>query len=193
MPPIELPTVRSPNSCEKVVGLVNQLWQSVSAEPTFAVDVVRSGEIPPPYRELLVHEHDMTSTLTRHYGEPIALRVVDRSVDSGWLARCSILEVARTGRPIEFGVIRINLPVLREPIRAEVLEGHVPLGGLLNEYGVGYRSCPGGFLRVRSNGAISDAFGLSGATWLYGRCNCLSDLSDRTIAEVVEILPPVNN
>ncbi|NUQ61422.1 MAG: hypothetical protein HUU20_02970 [Pirellulales bacterium] len=190
MPPIELTAIAPVKSCEKVSRLVNQLWQSVSAEPVLAAEVIDPGDIPEPYRTLLVHASDMTSTLTDYHGEPIKLDVVERVVGSGWLARCSILEVARTGRPVEFGVIRIDLSLLHEPVRRQVLEGRVPLGGLLNECGIGYRSCPGGFLRVKSNGTMNQAFHLPRPTWLYGRCNCLSDLAGRTIAEVVEILPP---
>ncbi len=190
MPSVELTTVRSPKSCEKVSRLVNQLWESVSAEPVIAAEVIEPDDMPEPYRGLLVHQSDMTSRLTNHYGEPISLRVVDRAIEADWLARCSVLEVARTRQPVEFGVIRINLLVLPDPVRRRVVEGRVPLGGLLNRYAIGYRSCPGGYLRVRSNGTMNEAFALDQATWLFGRCNCLSDLRERTIAEVVEILPP---
>jgi hypothetical protein len=170
--------------------MVSRLWESVPGDPVARVEVIAPEDMPQPYRRLLVHTSDMTSTLTDYYGEPIALTVLDRVVRSGWLARRSLLEVTRTGQPIEFGVIRIHLDILDEPVRSQVLEGHVPLGGLLNDHAIGYRSCPGGFLRVHSSGAIQRAFGLDRPARLYGRCNCLSDLAGRTIAEVVEILPP---
>ena len=180
----------SVKSCDKVSLLVNQLWEAVPGDPVAQVEVIGPHEMPQPYHGLLVHTSDMTSTLTNHYGEPIALKVLNRVVAPAWLARRSLLEIARTGRPIEFGVIRIHLDVLSEPVRSQVLEGRVPLGGLLNDHAIGYRSCPGGFLRVKPNGAIQQAFALERPVPVYGRCNCLSDLAGRTIAEVVEILPP---
>jgi hypothetical protein len=36
---------------------------------------------------------------------------------------------------------------------------------------------------------MNEVLALDGPQWLYGRCNCLSNASGETIAEVIEILP----
>ena len=43
---------------------------------------------------------------------------------------------------------------------------------------------------MQSDPLITEAFGLSKPTGLYGRCNVHKDLEDNHLAEIVEILPP---
>ncbi|MCL4190417.1 MAG: hypothetical protein KJZ87_01630 [Thermoguttaceae bacterium] len=180
-------------TCSKVASLVGELCRAVPGDPLAAVEVVDPASVPQPYRRLLVHDSDMTSTLEDYYGEPIMLKVLNRVATPRWLARRSVLELAESGTPVEYGLIRIDLAVLDEPIRRQVLDGELPLGGLLNTHGVVYRSCPGGFLRVEASGAMLREFNLDRPAWLYGRCNCLSDPLGKPIAEVIEILPPEGN
>jgi hypothetical protein len=177
-------------SCSKVAGLVNRLCDAVPGEPLAPIDPLDADELPEPYRALLAHRSDMTSTLAEYHGAPIVLRVLNRVVMPQWLARRSVLEVESTKRAVEFGVIRIHTPLLPESARALVLEGRLPLGRILNEHAIRYESCPGGFFRVESDGVMSKVFQLERPAGLYGRCNCLSDPTGRPIAEVIEILPP---
>jgi len=81
---------------------------------------------------------------------------------------------------------------LAKPARAEVLKGAESFGGILNALGMPYRSCPGGFLRIRAEKRFADALRFSEGNWpdwLYGRCNCLARDEIGTLAEVIEILP----
>jgi len=109
---------------------------------------------------------------------------------NGKLSRHIVLECADSLRAAEYGASNISLDVLADAVRAEVVEGSKPLGGILNDHSVTYSNCPGAFFKVRSNDLMNELFGLDEADWLYGRCNCLTDDIGRTIAEVVEILPP---
>jgi hypothetical protein len=45
---------------------------------------------------------------------------------------------------------------------------------------------------MTADAVIREAFGLPGPSTLYGRCNVLSDSSERLLARVVEVLPPWN-
>ena len=76
--------------------------------PSF--DAVAGPELPEPYRGLLVHERDMTSTLEAFVGQPLVLRVlrVHRSADC--LHREVVLVGASDGTMAEFGAIRIFEP-----------------------------------------------------------------------------------
>ena len=132
----------------------------------------------------------MTSTLGRFHGEPMALRVLHRHEGPQWYRRHIVLETETSRKPVEYGAMRILLPLLSEAARRDVLAARPPLGAVLACHGLGYRHCPGGFFQIRSNGVIEQSLGLAGPQWLYGRCNCLSDRVGRTVAEVVEILPP---
>jgi hypothetical protein len=178
--------------CPKFLTVLHGFYTSAAAPPTQA-ELIAAAAIPQPYRRLLAHTDDMTSTLTKHHGEKLALRVLDRHIQKEVLSRHIYLETVQTRRPVEYGAIRIRLDVLDEKVRREVLECETPLGGILNAAEVCYRSCPGGFFKVASNELINRVFRLSEPHWLYGRCNCLSDGLGRAIAEVVEILPPEKN
>ncbi|MHC4400449.1 MAG: hypothetical protein ACYTG0_12300 [Planctomycetota bacterium] len=177
-------------SCPSFLALLEGFCVSLPGRSPSEAEIVPSETIPEPYRRLLVHLNDMTSTLTKYHGEGIKLRVLEREVTDATLARHIVLETAETRRPVEYGAIRINLAALEGTARNEVLECRRPLGGILNAHGVPYECCPGGFFRVRSNELIDRVFQLDEPQWLYGRCNCLKETWGPKIAEVVEILPP---
>ena len=120
----------------------------------------------------------------------VCLRVLERRVDDDIYARHIVLHTAQTQRPAEYGALRVHLPLLDEPVRAALFQARQPLGAILNAHGGAYRGCPGAFFRIFSNDLINDSLQLGRSQWLYGRCNCLADRAGRTIAEVIEILPP---
>jgi hypothetical protein len=179
------------SACPTLLSLLDDFYQAVPGHCLPDASVVDGGDIPEPYRRLLVHNSDMTSTLEKYHGEKIALRVLERKLTSDWLARHIVLEGMDSGRPVEYGAIRINLGALDHEVQEQVFECRDPLGGILNQHGVQYGSCPGAFFRVHSSELMNRVLGLDRPRWLYGRCNCLADLSGRTIAEVVEVLPPM--
>ncbi len=176
-------------TCPKFLGLLRQFYDRLPEQPPTDAELIEPEEVPQPHRSLLVHCNDMTPTLEGYHGEKIVLRVLQRSVTEESLSRHIVLEGLRTGKPVEYGAIRIDLGPLDEDSRRQVLECRVPLGSILNSHGVAHASCPGGFFRVRPNALIRRVLSLNGTPWLYGRCNCLSDSQGRMIAEVVEILP----
>ena len=61
----------------------------------------------------------------------------------------------------------------------------------MQECAVKHSSRPKAFLRLASDHFINQALRLTGAHVLYGRRNTLFDPQDRPLAEIVEILPPV--
>jgi hypothetical protein len=103
------------------------------------------------------------------------------------------LETAHARRPVEYGAIRISLPLLEESAQTEVLQARGPLGGILTAHGITFRCCPGAYFKIFSNTLIGESLRMDGPKWLYGRCNCLSDAGGRTMAEVIEILPPAES
>lgn len=179
-------------TCPKILGLLDGFYRSMPTHPPLDAVVVEPSELPDQQRRLLVHDRDMTSTLTRYHRQKILLRVLQRTLTNGTLSRHIVLESAVSRTPVEYGASNISLAVLDDHVRGEVVEGKKPLGGILNEHGVAYSNCPGAFFKVRSNDLMNRLFELDESTWLYGRCNCLTDSIGRTIAEVVEILPPDN-
>ena len=146
--------------------------------------------IPQPYRDLLVHDRDMTSTLEAFHGESIHLRVMNRDATSGILFREVVLVTVENTRPVEFGAIRIRLDGFGASAQEMVREGLLPLGTVLKRENVPHRSDPRRYLRVEPDQVVARALGLEGREPLYGRHNLISGRNGRALAEMVEILPP---
>jgi hypothetical protein len=180
----------APTSCGPFLGLLRGFYEALPEPPDIEAALVAPESIPQPLRRLLVHAEDMTSTLSRHYGESIGLRVLDRRQDEHWYRRHIVLETAGSRRPVEYGAMRILLPLLSDAARRDVLAARTPLGAVLARHGLKHRHCPGGFFRIRSNRLIEQSLAMPEPAWLFGRCNCIDDGAGRTVAEVIEILPP---
>jgi hypothetical protein len=156
--------------------------------PTIAL--VQPAAMPENERELLVHHHDMTSALTEYHRSPIDLQVVRRETSPDYLMRLVVLTKRELPVPVEFGAIGIRLEVFDEPLRAEIVAGLKPLGGLLDQHRFTFVSAPRGFLRVTADAFIADLLAEPEGTILWGRCNSLSTAEGEVFADIVEILPP---
>ena len=154
------------------------------------VERIEGPELPEPYRSLLVHAADMTPTLKRFHGQNIHLRVMSQHWQDEAYFREVVLVLDGDERPVEFGAIRINLPLFGPEARQQILGERLPLGDILQNESVRHTSRPKAFFRVSSDAFIARALRVAPQTWLYGRRNTLFDLSERSLAEIVEILPP---
>ena len=154
------------------------------------LEILDGGRVPEPYRILLVHDRDMTRTLEAHHGDGIRLRTLASGLQGGVYRRLVALELERSGRPVEFGATRVHLDRFPEPWRGLILAGERPLGGILNAWGIAYRSRPSAFFRTEGDERIRAALGLTVPTPLYGRRNTLSDPHGNPLADILEILPP---
>ena len=148
--------------------------------------------MPEPYRSLLVHGQDMTSTLETHHRERLELCQLETERSEGALWRHVLLVGTRSGEIREAGAIRIDLRHFDTAARWEVLAGQKPLGAILADHRVDYTSRPRLFFGFQASPQTDRLLGLqaSGRT-LYGRQNVLSSPRG-VLAEVVEILPPAS-
>jgi chorismate-pyruvate lyase len=160
--------------------------------PLPKVSLIEGREMPEPYRSLLVHDSDMTPTLEAAYGETIHLRVLKHSLQGNVFSRQVLLVLEDDARAVEFGGIKIYLEHLPAAARRLVLEKKQPLGTILHTERVAHKSHPSAYLRVNADAVIREALKLPEPCVLYGRCNVLSDLSEKVLAQVVEILPPAS-
>ncbi len=147
-------------------------------------------EVPQPYKQLLVHQDDMTPTLEKFHKRNIHLRVIGRRHVGDAYYREVTLLLDETNEPVEFGAIKINLDRFSPEAREHILAESRPLGTILGQDGIQHSSRPKAFIRVASDKVINEALGLHGAHILYGRRNTLFDPEGQPLAEIVEILPP---
>jgi chorismate-pyruvate lyase len=158
--------------------------------PLPEVKLIDGREMPQPYRNLLVHDNDMTPTLEAAHGQTIHLRVLKHSLRDGVFSRQVLLVLDEDAAAVEFGGIKIYLEHLPEEARRLVLEKKMPLGTILRTQRVAHQSHPSAYLQVNADAVIREALDLDEPRALYGRCNVLSDPSHNVLARVVEILPP---
>lgn len=152
------------------------------------VELVAAVDLPEPQRRLLDHDRDMTGTLEAFTGTRLTLRALQVRREARLIHRRVVL-LAGT-KPVEFGAIRIDLDALPPSVLPLIEAAELPLGGLLSRAGVRLASEARGFLRTNAPTA-TEALGAEGP--LFGRLARLLDDAGRTLADVVEILPPFHD
>ena len=152
---------------------------------------VKPDEVEQPYRDLLCHEHDMTSTLSDFHGGEVELQIFEEGCDSECYFREVLLRVG--AKPVEYGLIRIFLGNFPEGLGSAITEGSKPLGTILNESGLEYFSRPGGFLKISGETFQPEFFPSSGGEFLFGRYNELIGAQEKVLARIIEILPKENS
>lgn len=150
---------------------------------------IPSAEVPAPYQQLLVHDHDMTSELAAFHRDEITLEVLHSRQSGDTYLREVVLRTGSTGTPVEYGLIEIQLAAFPADLRPLILAGQTPLGAILNASGLGYRSEPQGFFTVPGE-TLDRVFSPStGGAVLFGRYNHLVCGESTCLARILEILP----
>jgi len=148
--------------------------------------LVPPSDVPEPYKSLLVHDHDMTSTLAAFHQHEILLKVLEREADA---THCSRVVILRAGeKPVEYGWILMYLDAFSEKAQALILEGVKPLGWILEHCQVQYQCDPLVFFEVSADEALKTHLGTDRDV-LYGRENRITSYEGDRLAEVLEILP----
>lgn len=147
------------------------------------------ADIPEPFRALLVHEGDMTSTLERFHGERMLLEVFAESRSDEYYYREVILKGEASGRAAEFGLIEIQLDQFPTALQSSILLGQQPLGGILNDSGMAYKSKPLGYFSVARAELPAKLSALGSKNTFFGRYNQLQSQDDTCLARILEIVP----
>jgi chorismate-pyruvate lyase len=168
---------------------LNEFYQLAGKELP-RIEAVDGEKMPQPYKRLLVHRRDMTSTLETFHRGRVHVAPFSRRREGDFYFRNVLLALNESERPVEFGAIKINLALFEEKARRLILDEQLPLGRILQEQKIAYASRPRAFLRVFSDELMNSHLQLTEAQWLYGRRNTLTNPQGEAMAEIVEILPP---
>jgi chorismate-pyruvate lyase len=174
-----LPAELSPLLAASLLGAMPLVW-------------LPAPEVPEPYQQLLVHDHDMTSELSGFHQDSISLTIL-QSQQTGYLYfREVTLHAAATGAPVEYGLIEILLDSFPAELRPLILAGDTPLGSILTTSGLNFCSEPQGYFTIPAD-VLRAVFPQSptGAK-LFGRYNHLICGENTCLARILEILPTQN-
>lgn len=174
---------------ERLVALV---CRPVGAFARFTA--VTANEVPSPERELLDHTSHMTVVMERYHSRELELRVVARITDrpgsDEWYAR-EIMLVDRSGRPVQHGIVRIDLAQVDADTARRIRAATEPLGHVLIDAGL-LRDVRGvALLRLEAGPRLAALVGIDDtpAPVLYGR---VADIAlSGNAAPAVELLETV--
>lgn len=161
------------------------------AVPLPAVREIPGEAMPEPYRQLLVHNSDMTPTLEAWFYSDIHIEVWSRERVGELYRREVLLRLDRDLRPVEFGANQINLALFAPDVRRLILDEYLPLGHILNMRNIPHQGHPLGYFEIQADARLQRAFRLSGPQPLFGRRNRIVDPQGRVLSDIVEILPPL--
>lgn len=167
-----------------LLGLFPPVDEATTYEQTAA------DAVPPPYRDLLVHEHHMTVTVENFYGDLVDVRILAQRQDDEAYARKILLTLHGTGRVVLFGIMRINFRYCSAAVRAEIVEGSTPLGRILIQHDVLRRIEPTAYLQVTPGIDMMKWFGLARPMPTFGRL-ALIHCNDQPAVELLEIVAPI--
>jgi chorismate-pyruvate lyase len=152
-------------------------------------ETVPADEVPPPYHGLLVHEHHMTVTVEAYHGDRVNVQILARRHDGDTYARKILLTLQKSGRVVQFGIVRIHLQYCSEAVRNKIIAGQTPLGRILIEHDVLRRIEPTAFLRIIPGTAMMNWFGMTRPKPTYGRL-ALIHCDGKPAIELLEVVAP---
>ncbi|MFT5467475.1 MAG: hypothetical protein ACI8UO_002579 [Verrucomicrobiales bacterium] len=153
------------------------------------LDFIDGAEMRDGDQQLLVHENDMTPTLTEHHGTELGIQVLDKEVSEAMILRLVILRRHDNLLPVECGAIAIHLEHFEPEVRELIRDCQIPLGGILQTHEIPHYGRPRGFFQLEADELIANALGEDVGQVLSGRCNELCNPEGFALADVVEILP----
>jgi chorismate-pyruvate lyase len=97
---------------------------------------VLAEAVPQPYRRLLAHHEHMTVSVEQHHGCKVDVEVLKTQTDGDYYSRKIVLHRQSDRAPVLFGIPRINLRLLADDVRQEIVGQTTPLGRVLIEHNI---------------------------------------------------------
>lgn len=151
---------------------------------------VSAQKTPPPYRDLLHHNHHMTVTVESFHKSKVDVEVLDYRYDGDLYSRRILLKRQDNASVVQHGIVRLNLSVLAERTRKEIESRTIPLGRVLIEHGVLRQVELHNLYEVRCGADLADSFAVDEGTITFGR-TALIYCNHEPAVELLEIVSPV--
>lgn len=150
---------------------------------------VLAEQVPEPYRQLLAHHEHMTVSVERFHASRVDVQVLATRTDGDFYSRKIVLHRQSDGRPVLFGIPRLNLRFLDDEVREEIQSERIPLGRVLIEHNILREVQLGSLYRIVPGPDLCAMFHLTKPTPTYGRTAFIY-LDGYLAIELLEIVPP---
>ncbi|MCA9215870.1 MAG: hypothetical protein KDB27_22545 [Planctomycetales bacterium] len=167
--------------------LVQLYYDDVSELAQF--EAVDGSSMPPVYQKLLDHEHHMTVTVESHHGCPVDVEVLSYKTLGDSYIRKILLRRSTDHAVVQFGIVRLHVNCVSEPVRREIMSREIPLGRVLINRGVMRRVELSQLWRVVPGNELAGLFKLKAPTETYGRTAIIHCDGEPAI-ELLEIVSP---
>ena len=155
------------------------------------VHQIQAEDIPGPYRDYLESNRDIACELENLYTGRLLLQALKSQLDDHFYKRHSVLLREGDKKPVATGAIKIYLHRLPDDIQKAVLKCDRPLGGILQDFEYMHFARPQAFFKTGPDELMRTLLKTREADTLYGRRVFLVDSQEERIAEIVEILSPL--
>jgi chorismate-pyruvate lyase len=154
-----------------------------------AFEEVLAEAVPEPYRRLLAHHEHMTVAVEQHHGSRVDVQVLETKQTGDYYSRKIVLHRQSDRRPVLFGIPRLNLRLVDESVRREILSENKPLGRVLIDHNVLREVQLASLYRVVPGPDLCQLFGLPASLATYGRTAFIY-CDGFPAVELLEIVPP---
>lgn len=168
--------------------LVDLFYDQVSSIGEFAE--VTSEEIPTATRELLDHEQHMTVTVEKFHCCPVEVNVLRSQLEGDWYAREIILRRSSDGEVVQYGIVRLNLALLADSVKQEILAANKPLGRVLIEHDVLRSVRLLSLQKIAAGPVLRRLFDLKSGDICYGR-TAIIFCDEQPAIQLLEVVPAV--
>jgi chorismate-pyruvate lyase len=145
--------------------------------------------VPEPYRRLLAHHDHMTVSVEQHHGCKVDVEVLSAKRSGDYYSRKIILHRQSDRRVVLFGIPRLNLRLVDDDVRREIISETKPLGRVLIEHNVLREVRLASLYRITPGPELRRLFGLEEPLATYGRTAFI--YCDGYVAvELLEIVAP---
>ena len=134
-----------------------------------AFEEVLAEQVPEPYRRLLAHHEHMTVAVERHHGSPVDVEVIAAKRTGDYYTRKIVLHLQSNRKTVLFGIPRLNLRLVDDDVRREILSENKPLGRVLIDHNVLREVQLASLYRVTPGPDLCRLFGLTQPQTTYGR------------------------
>jgi len=152
---------------------------------------VDGPSMPSAYRKLLDHHSHMTIAVESFHDSPVDVKVERTDRTSHWYGREIVLVSQKSGKVVQYGIVRLRPELLQADVWSEIESGHTPLGQVLIRHNVFRQVERVALWKVVAGQSLAKLVGIQPGDITYGRTARIFCDGEPAI-ELLEIVTPVD-